>query len=162
MTEKTFELTEEGKKDLEIELLKLKEVDRPANIESLKEARAQGDLSENADYDAARDEQSRIESRILELETILKNHIIIKKNNSSKVSTGKSVTLTYLKENGASVKDKVRTFLIVGTIEANPLENKLSCESPLGKAILNKKENDLITFNNDNGDEFEIKINAIK
>ena len=91
--DKAYQLTHQGLENLKIEIEKLKEVDRKENLEALKDARAQGDLSENADYDAARDRQAEIEGRVKEIEGILKNYEIIKEDFSNKVNIGKTVVL---------------------------------------------------------------------
>ena len=97
---KLYELTQAGVDNLKAELTELKDVKRLENLEALKEARAQGDLSENADYDAARNEQARIEARIIEIETILKNVRIIKStDDSSAVNIGKVVELRFVEKN---------------------------------------------------------------
>ena len=119
-----FELTQEGVDQLRAELSHLKDVKRPENVIALQEARAQGDLSENADYDAARDEQARIEARIKEIENILENFKLIKASSDNKVTTGKTVTLFFVE------KKKTVDYQLVGTIEANPMLNKISTDSP--------------------------------
>lgn len=151
-----FELTQQGKDDLEKELDHLKSVDRPQNIEALKEARAQGDLSENADYDAAREEQRRIEGRIAEIETILKNYIIIASTNNDEVSIGKKVKILYTKLN------KEFDYDVVGTIEADPFNGKISNTSPLGKALIGHKTGDVIEFTTESGRLQEVKIMQIQ
>lgn len=157
MAEKQFyELTQEGKEQLEKELAHLKDVERPANITALQDARAQGDLSENADYDAAREDQRRIEGRIAEIENILKNVKIIEKDRSSKVGTGKHVVITYV-----SLGKKFE-YDIVGTIEADPMNMKISNESPLGKALIGKKTGDVVTVVSESGKEFKVKIESVK
>lgn len=142
-----FSLTPEGLKALEVELKQLKDVARVANIRALQEARAQGDLSENADYDAARDQQAQIASRINEIEKILKNYSII---------GGKWVKVEYL------IKDPdfepIQIYQVVGTLQANPLEGKISDESPLGKAVLDHKKGDEVTVRTENGEEYIVKI----
>jgi len=92
----TFQLTQEGVDNLKQELIILKDVKRGENLEALKEARAQGDLSENADYDAARNEQARIEARISEIENIMKNVKIIKTTSEDIVNIGKTVRVRFL------------------------------------------------------------------
>jgi len=92
----TFQLTQEGVDKLKTELTYLKDVKRGENLESLKEARAQGDLSENADYDAARNEQARIEARIAEIENVVKNVKIIKTTSEDIVNIGKNVKVRFL------------------------------------------------------------------
>ena len=153
---KIYELTEEGLALYQEELQKLIDVDRPNNIKALQDARSQGDLSENADYDAARDEQSRIEGRIAELTDIIKNHVIIKiDENSNKVSLGKVVTIEFIGMN------KVETYKIVGTLEADPFNNKVSNESPLGAAISGRETNDIVTVVTAKK-EFKVKIVEVK
>lgn len=141
-----YKLTQSGIDQLKAELQRLKTVDREANLEALKEARAQGDLTENADYDAAREEQARIEKRIKELENILKNVELIGENDrTNKVTIGKTVSL---KIGGSDVAD----YRIVGTLEADPLNHRISNESPIGKAVIGKKK----------GDEIKVKTEAQK
>lgn len=148
------QLTQAGLEELKRELDKLKNVDRVHNIEALKEARAQGDLSENADYDAARDEQARIENRIKEIENIINNHILINVN-ASKDNIGKTITVFF--EN----KNVTRELTLVGSLEADPGQNKISNESPLGQAILRAKVGDRVLVKTE-VNEFYIKILDIK
>lgn len=135
-------MTAEGKKELEKELRRLVDVRRPEIIKQIQEAREQGDLSENADYDAAKNMQAQIESRIKEIENILANVTIISstdskvKKSDKVVLIGSTVTLQDFQDK------KTYTFKIVGPIESNPAENKISNECPLAKSILGKKEND--------------------
>jgi len=137
-SEKVY-LTDEGFLELETELNELKNVKRPAVIKALKEARALGDLSENADYDAAREGQARIESRIKEIEAILSNYELIKEKVSNKtVQVGSFVTVKMIDF------DEEEKYEIVGVIEANPLENKISNEAPLAKAILGHKIGEVV------------------
>jgi transcription elongation factor GreA len=154
--ENTFKLTEAGYAKLEQELEQLKDVDRKKNLEALRDARAQGDLSENADYDAAREEQARIEARIKEIENILKHAEIIKESNSKAVSIGKTVAIKFL------ASGSTREFTIVGHLEANPLAGKISNESPLGKAILGLKRGAKVTYKAETGNEIKIEILDIK
>lgn len=156
MTKKVYELTEEGRLNLEKERQRLIDVDRVNNIKALQDARSQGDLSENADYDAARDEQSRIEARIAEINEILKNVKIITKDSSDRVTTGKSVTIEFI-----GMK-KTETYDIVGTIEADPFEHKISNESPLGKAIMGHEKGNTLTVVTEKGKEFRVKILEVK
>lgn len=151
---KEFLLTSEGFLDLETELNNLKNNDRPRIIEAIKEARAQGDLSENADYDAARDEQAKIEARIQELEYMLEHAKIIEKKSGDIVSVGTTVTVKYVDD------DEEEVYSIVGSMEADPFENKISNESPIGKAIMNKKVGDTISVESPNG-AYDIKIVSI-
>ncbi|MBU1144907.1 MAG: transcription elongation factor GreA [Firmicutes bacterium] len=154
--ENTFKLTEAGFQNLKQELETLKEVDRKQNLEALKEARAQGDLSENADYDAARDEQARIEARIKEIENILKHSEIIRDTNSRVVMIGKTVIIKFLSN------DNVREFTIVGHLEANPLQGKISNESPIGRALIGHKKGNVIQYKAETGTELSVEIIDIK
>lgn len=130
-----FYVTQEGLEELQAELQHLVHVVRAEVINELQEARAQGDLSENADYDAARDHQARVEARIQELENLIKNSEIIKEEatGAKTVRLGSTVTVKDLSDNSEI------TFNIVGTIEADPFNQKISNETPLVKAILDKK-----------------------
>ncbi len=156
MNKQTFELTEEGLKKFQDELEHIKSVERPDNIKALQEARAQGDLSENADYDAARNDQVRIEQRILELENIIKHHKIISSASGNTVSTGTKITVLNKKTN------QKQTFEIVGTIEANPLENKISNECPFGLAVIGARVGDVKTVRPDNRNDYEVEILSIE
>ncbi len=127
---KTVNITAEGRKDLEKELEELK-ARRPEIAEKIATARSYGDLSENEDYSAARGEQKVIEGRILEIEDILLHAKIIKAGKREKVAMGSTITL---ESNG-----KENTYTLVGAVEANPLEGKISDESPIGKAVFGKK-----------------------
>lgn len=151
-----FQLTQEGVDNLKQELTHLKDVKRGENLEALKEARAQGDLSENADYDAARNEQARIESRISEIENILKNVKIIKTTSEDIVNIGKTVLVKFL------ASGETKEFYLVGTIEADPKLRKISVESPIGKAMLNKQEGDVVDVKTETGRIFQIEIVDIK
>lgn len=130
-TVKTISLTKDGKAKLEAELADLKS-QRPAIAERIATARTFGDLSENAEYSAARDEQKTIENRILEIEDILKNAKIIRAKSGGKVNIGSTVKV--------KTGDKELEYTVVGPVEANPLEGKVSYESPLGKALMGKSE----------------------
>ena len=125
MAEKKSVLTKSGAEKLQAELKELKEVRRAEIAEKIKEARAQGDLSENAEYDAAKDEQAEIEARIAEIENTLKN---------SKVT---------VREEGS---DEDEVFYIVGSKEANSLNNKISNESPLGAALMGAKVRQKVSY----------------
>ncbi len=151
-----YELTEEGLLKLKDELHTLKTVKRVENLEDIKEARAQGDLSENADYDAARNEQAKIEARIKEIETIIKNVVIIKSANSDSVNLGKEVKLNFLNKN------QVKTITIVGTIEANPALGLISVDSPLGRALRNHNKGEVVTVKSETGNSFDVKIESVK
>ena len=136
-------LTREGLKKYEDELHELKVNKRKEVAQKIKEAREQGDLSENAEYDAAKDEQRDIEARIEELEKILKNVEVVDMeedtNNLDKVSFGLVVKV---KDN--EFGDEME-FKIVGATEANSLKGKISNESPLGKALIGAKKGDVVS-----------------
>ena len=134
MGEKKRILTYTGLRALEEELENLKVVRRKEVAVKIREAREQGDLSENADYDAAKDEQRDIETRIEEIEKILKNVEVVDEDevDLDKINVGCTVTL-YDKEFEEEVE-----YIIVGSTEANSLAGKISIESPLGKALLGK------------------------
>ncbi len=149
-------LTYTGLKQLEDELQELKVVRRQEVAEKLKDARAQGDLSENAEYDAAKDEQRDIEARIEELENILKNAEVVDESevDANKINIGCSVTLFDFEF------DEEVTFSIVGSTEANSLKNKISNESPLGAALIGKSVGDVIKVESPSG-ETEYKVISI-
>ena len=144
-------LTDEGFLELEEELNELKNVKRPEVIKALKEARALGDLSENADYDAARAEQAQVEGRIQELEKIMENAHIIKKGSTDKVSLGTTVKIKYVDD------DDIEEYRIVGSKEADPSNNKISNESPIAMAIMNAKAGEIRKVASPNG-EYEVEI----
>jgi transcription elongation factor GreA len=149
---KQFQITEEGKKELEAELEQLKS--RRGDIADKKaEARDYGDLSENAEYDAAREEQGLVESRVAEIEDILLNAEIITGGHKGKIGLGSVVELTTGK--------KSVTYTVVGPVEANPLEGKISNESPIGVALFGKKVDDEVTITTPKGD-ITYKIVTIK
>ena len=148
-------LTAKGFTDIESELDELKRVKRPEIIKAIKEARALGDLSENADYHAAREEQAIIEGRIQELEYMVEHASIISEESSDTVKIGSSVVIRYDDE------DDLEEYKIVGSTEANPFENKISNESPIAKALLGKKKGSKVTVESPNG-EYEIELVEIK
>lgn len=130
---KLFHLTQSGIDELKSELAALK-IRRVETAEAIKVARELGDLAENAEYQSARQEQERNDSRIEEIEHILANVEVIKANGTKQVGLGSTVTLK------GGKKDLV--LQVVGTIEADPLAQKISDESPIGQALLGKKEGD--------------------
>lgn len=148
-------LTSQGFLKLEEELNELKTVKRPQVIEAIKDARAQGDLSENADYDAARNDQAELEARIKELEYMIEHATIIEENESGKVNIGSTVVVSYIDD------DEEEEYKIVGSLEANPFENRISNESPIGKAVLHKKVGDIVSVESPNG-SYDVKIIEIK
>jgi transcription elongation factor GreA len=151
---KEIYLTSEGLEKIKEELEELKMVKRPEVIQSLKDARAMGDLSENAEYDAARTEQAIVESRITELEAMLENAVIIEKIDTDRVSIGTHVTLEYIEDK------ETDEFEIVGVNEADPFANKISNESPIAQAIMGLKVGDVVTVSSPNG-KYEVKILSI-
>ena len=153
---KIIYLTEEGLKDLQAELDDLINVKRPANILSIKEARSLGDLSENADYDAAKNEQAQIEGRIKTIEKMLENVEIIKDVPKDKVGLGSTVGIKYVDD-----PDDTDEYKIVGSQEADPFEGRISNESPIAKALMNHKKGDVITVESPNGN-YEVEITEIK
>lgn len=150
MTDKIY-LTNEGFLEIEEELNNLREVKRPAIIKALKDARALGDLSENADYDAARNEQAQIEGRIVELEKILEIAELIEKKDTDSVGLGTTVKIKYLED------DDVEEYRIVGSKEADPSEDKISNESPLAKAIMGAKAGEVRSVESPNG-KYDVEI----
>ncbi len=138
---KTVNLTKQGKLDLEKELEELISR-RPAIAERLQTARAFGDLSENQEYSDARAEQKTVENRIAEIEDILKNAKLIRNASHDKVSMGATVTVT--------LAGKRHTYSIVGPVEANPLEGKISDKSPIGQALMGKVVGDTYELPNGN------------
>ena len=129
----------------------IKNVKRPEVIEALKEARALGDLSENAEYDAARGEQASTEGRIKELEVLIENAKIIDEVSTDKVTIGNNVKIEYVEDG------EIETYSIVGSTEADPFENKISNESPIAKAILGAKVDDVVAVESPNG-KYNVKI----
>ncbi len=153
MAEKKNLLTDKGLKKLEEELQELRVVKRKEVAQKIKEAREQGDLSENAEYDAAKDEQKDIEARIEELEAILKNVEVVYSDevDKEKVNVGCIVTVKDL-SNG-----NVQIFKLVGSTETDVLNNKISNESPVGSALMGAKAGDTVTVEAPNGSfQFEI------
>lgn len=143
MIKKQYQITAEGKKELELELEGLK-ARRGEVADKISEARDFGDLSENAEYDAAREEQGLLETRIAEIEEIVTNAEIIKASKKSTIGLGSRVEL----KTGA----KTVTYTIVGPVEADPLEGKVSNESPIGMALYGKKVDDNVTISTPKGD----------
>ncbi len=142
--EETIILTSKGYLELEQELQELKTVVRPRVIKDLKDARAQGDLSENSDYDAARNEQAQVEARIKELEFKLEHSTIAEGNSEGAAGVGSTIVILY--DDG-----ETEEYELVGSMEADPLENKISNESPIGKAVIGHKKGEKITVESPNG-----------
>ena len=148
---KEIKLTAKGYLEVENELNKLREEDRPRIIQAIKEARAQGDLSENADYDAARNEQAQVEARIKELEYMIEHAVIIEEAPKDVVGLGSTVEIEYVDDGDTD------EYKIVGSLEADPFENKISDESPIGAALFGKKVGDIVKVPSPNGD-YDVKI----
>lgn len=145
---KTFQITEAGKKELEAELEELKSR-RGGIADKIAEARDYGDLSENAEYDAAREEQGLVESRIAEIEDVLLNAEIIGASRSSKVGLGSKVEL--------KTGNKTVTYHVVGPVEADPMAGRISNESPIGLALMGKKVGEKATIKTPKGEiDYEI------
>lgn len=151
MAQQKIYLTKEGYQEQLKKYEELKEREKK-NIIALQEARAQGDLSENADYDAARNEQALIAASLKETENVLNNYVLITEEENSNL--GKFITVKFLDEEGAEEE----TYQLVGTIQSNPLEQKISDESPLGKVVLHAKVGDIVLVNTESGDKFEVEI----
>ncbi len=149
-------LTEDGLNDLKKELDNLINVRRPENVQAIKEARSLGDLSENAEYDAARNEQAEIESRIKQIEKMLENVSIITDIPTDKVGLGSTVSIKYVDDD-----DEEDEYKIVGSQEADPFESKISNESPIAKALFDHKVGDIVTVESPNG-SYEVEIIEIK
>ena len=140
---KSITLTKEGKEKLEQELLDLKSRVRLEIAEKIKTARSYGDLSENSEYDEAKDEQAKVEARIADLEVTLKNVVIVEEGAKTKkaatVKLGSKVTVLDVE------LDYEETYEIVSSIEADPIENKISDDSPLGAALIGKKDGSTVS-----------------
>ena len=148
-------LTQEGLDNLKNELDDLINVRRPENVQAIKEARALGDLSENAEYDAARNEQAVIEARIKQLEKMLENVSIIADVSTDSVGIGNTVSIKYVDD------DEEDEYKIVGSQEADPFESKISNESPIAQALFNHKVGDIVTVNSPNG-AYQVEIIGIE
>ena len=151
-------LTYAGLKKLEDELHDLKVVRRKEVAGKIKEAREQGDLSENAEYDAAKDEQRDIEARIEEIEKILKNAEVVVEDevDYEKISVGCKVKVLDMEY------DEEMEFQLVGSTEANSLQGKISIESPVGKALIGAKQGDVVDVEMADGDVMQYKVLKIE
>ncbi|MBW8009099.1 transcription elongation factor GreA [Lactobacillus helveticus] len=157
MPEKSYPMTAEGKEKLQAELKNLKLVKRPEVIERIKVARSFGDLSENSEYDAAKDEQSHVEDRIAQVEEMLKYAQVVDADSvdPNEVSVGKTVTYT---EVGT---DDAETYTIVGSDESDPLNGKISNDSPIAQALLGKKKGETVSITTPGG-QFDVVINNVE
>lgn len=151
----TVYLTQEGLDNLKKELDELINVRRPENVQAIKEARALGDLSENAEYDAARNEQAVIEARIKQLEKMLENASIITEVSTDAVGIGNTVKIKYIDD------DEEDEYQIVGSQEADPFESRISNESPIAQALFDHKVGDVVTVDSPNG-AYQVEITAIQ
>ncbi len=157
MPEKSYPMTAEGKEKLQAELKNLKLVKRPEVIERIKVARSFGDLSENSEYDAVKDEQSHLEDRIAQVEEMLKYAQVVDAESvdPNVVSVGKTITYT---EVGT---DDPETYTIVGSDESDPLNGKISNDSPIAQALLGKKKGETVSITTPGG-KFDVVINEVK
>ncbi len=154
--EKVYPMTREGKEKLEQELEHLKSVKRKEVVERIKIARSFGDLSENSEYDSAKEEQAFVEGRIGTIETMIRNAKIIEESemNSDEVSLGKTVTFIELPDG------EEESYTIVGSAEADPFEGKISNDSPIAKSMLGKRVGDKVIVQTPAG-EMNVKIISI-
>ncbi len=155
--EKTYPMTKAGKEKIEQELEHLKLVKRKEIVERIKIARGFGDLSENSEYDAAKDEQAFVEGRILLLENMIRNSEIIEEvsDNSNTVKLGKTVTFAELPDGDEE------TYTIVGSAEADPFEGKISNDSPIARSLIGKQVGEKVSVQTPGGD-MSVKIVSIK
>lgn len=156
-TEKVFPMTQAGKEKLEQELEQLKTVKRKEVVERIKIARSFGDLSENSEYDSAKEEQAFVEGRITTLENMIRNAKIISGNEiqSDEVALGRSVTFIELPDGDEE------TYAIVGSAEADPFEGKISNDSPIARSLMGKKVGDEVSVQTPGG-EMNVRIVLIK
>lgn len=154
--QKEFPMTQSGYEQLQEELEQLITVKRPEVVEKIKVARSFGDLSENSEYDAAKDEQGFVEQEITKIEDMIRHAKIIEdNNNNNSVQIGKTVTFIELPDG-----DKEQ-YQIVGSAEADPFEGKISNESPIAKSLLGAKLEDEINVPLPNGNDMKVKIVSI-
>ncbi|WP_102263677.1 transcription elongation factor GreA [Mesobacillus jeotgali] len=156
-TEKVFPMTQAGKEKLEQELEQLKTVKRKEVVERIKIARSFGDLSENSEYDSAKEEQAFVEGRITTLENMIRNAKIIQEDEVSTdaVSLGRTVAFIELPDGDEE------SYTIVGSAEADPFEGKISNDSPIAKSLMGKKVGDEVTVQTPGG-EMNVRITTIK
>jgi transcription elongation factor GreA len=152
--EKEVYLTADGLEELKKELDYLKTTKRPEVIDSLRDARALGDLSENAEYDAAREAQREVEGKIVQLEAMIEHAVVIDNTSKDTVSIGCTVKVKYVDD------DEEEEYAIVGSQEADPFANKISNESPIAKAIMGKKCGETVVVESPNGN-YSVQITAI-
>lgn len=156
ITEKKFPMTAAGKLKLEEELEYLKMVKRKEVVERIKIARDFGDLSENSEYDSAKEDQAFVEGRISTLEKMIRNAVIIGSESSTdEVNLGNTVTFKELPDGDEE------TYTIVGSAEANPIEGLISNDSPIAKGLLGRSKGDKVSINTPGG-EMSVTILEIK
>ncbi|MEK4486549.1 transcription elongation factor GreA [Psychrobacillus sp. FSL H8-0484] len=154
-TEKQFPMTVAGKKKLEDELEQLKTVKRKEVVERIKIARSFGDLSENSEYDSAKEDQAFVEGRISTIESMIRNAVIIEEeDNNDLVSLGKTVTFIEIPDGDEE------TYTIVGSAEADPIEGLISNDSPIAKGLLGKTIGDKVKILTPGG-EMDVEIKSI-
>lgn len=155
--EKSYYMTQEGKEKLEQELHYLKTERRQEVVERIKIARDFGDLSENSEYDAAKDEQAFVESRIAQLEKMIRDSVIIENDNENPnvVTLGKSVTFQELPDG------EKETYTIVGSAEADPFEGKISNDSPMAQSLIGQEVGAEVSVTTPGGD-IQVKIVSVE
>ncbi|WP_018665508.1 transcription elongation factor GreA [Heyndrickxia acidiproducens] len=153
--EKVYPMTQAGKEKLEQELEYLKTVKRKEVVERIKIARSFGDLSENSEYDSAKEEQAFVEGRITTIENMIRNAKIIEDDGTDTVSLGKSVTFVELPDG------EEETYTIVGSAEADPFEGKISNDSPIAKSLIGKSAGEEVIVQTPGGD-MKVKIVSVK
>lgn len=156
-TEKQYPMTAAGKQKLEEELEYLITTKRKEIVERIKIARDFGDLSENSEYDAAKDEQGFVEGRISLLQTMIRNVMIIEEGSDVREEVGIGCTVTFIELPDEDEEE----YTIVGSAEADPLEGRISNDSPIAKALIGRKVNDLVKISTPGGD-MDVKIISIK
>ena len=157
VSEKKYPMTASGKKKLEEELEYLKTVKRKEVVERIKIARSYGDLSENSEYDSAKEDQAFVEGKISSLESMIRNSVIITENelNTGEVQLGKTVTFKELPDGDEE------TYTIVGSAEANPIEGLISNDSPIAKGLIGRSKGDEVKILTPGG-EMSVVIVEIK
>ncbi|MBY0220996.1 transcription elongation factor GreA [Mammaliicoccus sciuri] len=157
VSEKKFPMTVSGKQKLEEELEYLKTVKRKEVVERIKIARSYGDLSENSEYDSAKEDQAFVEGKISSLESMIRNAVIITEDelNNDEVQLGKTVTFKEIPDG------EEETYTIVGSAEANPLEGLISNDSPIAKGLIGRKKDDKVKILTPGG-EMSVEILEIK
>lgn len=157
MADKTYPMTEEGKVKLEQELEDMKLIKRPQVIERIKIARSFGDLSENSEYESAKDEQSTLESRIVQVENMLRYAEIIDSDAIAPDEVAVGRTVTFLEDG----EDEAESYQIVGAAEADPFAGKISNESPIATALIGKHVGDTVSIQTPGG-TMDVKITEVK